>query len=127
MASITAAQLLVGLHGGAGQITAAATDVASIPTSVMDPVAADAQSLAELVGRVRADLLRTNWSGDGAAVLNDAMGAVIADDDAAGAKRSSRSMPLMDWWRHAMRRSIQTRRTASVNTRMWCCSVDPYL
>ena len=85
MASITAAQLLVGLHSGAGQITAAATDVASIPTSVMDPVAADAQSLAELVGRVRADLLRTNWSGDGAAVLNDAMGAVIADDDAAGA------------------------------------------
>ena len=68
MASITAAQLLVGLHGGAGQITAAATDVASIPTSVMDPVAADAQSLAELVGRVQAGLLRTNWSGEGAKV-----------------------------------------------------------
>ena len=85
MASITAAQLLVGLHGGAGQITAAATDVASIPTSVMDPVAADAPSLAELEDRVRADLLRTNWSGEGAAALNDVMKEVLADDDVASA------------------------------------------
>ena len=89
MASITAGQLLIRLQGAAGRASAAEAEVASIPSTVMDPDATDVPSQDELQVRTRLTLFSDKWTGASAAVLGPSMSAIAADADAKAALLSA--------------------------------------
>ena len=108
MASITAGQLLIRLQGAAGRASAAEAEVASIPSTVMDPDATDVPSQDELQVRTRLTLFSDKWTGASAAVLSPSMSAIAADADAKAALLSAVAADL-DNFKAELMASMQAR------------------